>query len=135
MMRLTRGELLLVLAGLCAFFAVFVGATGGVDTKLAGIAVRSRSWERPATLAAVLGLAGFYSVRHKLRSWAPRAARAVVPALLTWVLFAALWFGTYAAGGADSYGYLSQAELLAHGRLTDTPPRTRSSRSIPPACR
>ena len=31
-------------------------------------------------------------------------------------------FGTYAAGGADSFGYISQAELLAHGRLTDTMP-------------
>jgi hypothetical protein len=27
-------------------------------------------------------------------------------------------FGTFAAGGADSYGYLSQARLLAAGRLT-----------------
>ena len=29
----------------------------------------------------------------------------------------------YAAGGADSFGYLSQAQLFAHGRLTDTMPR------------
>jgi Dolichyl-phosphate-mannose-protein mannosyltransferase len=31
-------------------------------------------------------------------------------------------FSTNAAGGADSYGYVSQAELLAHGRLTDRIP-------------
>jgi hypothetical protein len=123
MTRLARGELLLVLAAICAGFAVFVAATGGVDTRLAGIAIRSRSWERPAAIAAVLGMAGLYSARDALRSWAPGAARLTVPALLTWVLFAAFWFGTYAAGGADSYGYLSQARLLAHGRLTDTMPR------------
>ncbi len=38
-------------------------------------------------------------------------------------MFAALCFGTYAAGGADSFGYLSQAELFAQGRLTGTMPR------------
>jgi hypothetical protein len=123
MTRLNRGELLLVLAAVSAVFAVFVGATGGVDTRLAGIAIRSRSWERPATVAALLGIAGFYFSRHRLRSWAPAAARAIVPALVLWALFVALWFGTYAAGGADSFGYLSQAQLFAHGRLTDTMPR------------
>jgi hypothetical protein len=123
MMRLTRGELLLVLAGICAAFAAFVGATGGIDTRIAGVAVRSRSWERPATIAVLLGLAGLYSIRQTVRSWAPAAARLGVPLLLGWVFFAALWFGTYAAGGADSYGYLSQARLFAHGRLTDTMPR------------
>ena len=45
------------------------------------------------------------------------------PALVIWAFAAALWFGTYAAGGADSFGYLSQARLFAHGRLTDTMPR------------
>jgi hypothetical protein len=123
MTRLTRGALLLGLALLCAAFAAFVSATGGVDTRIAGVAVRSRSWERPATLAVLLGLAGLYSIRDTLRTWAPSAARLVVPLLLGWVLFAALWFGTYAAGGADSYGYLSQARLFAHGRLTDSMPR------------
>ena len=123
MARLRRGELLLALAAVCAAFAVFVGATGGVDTRIAGIAVRSRSWERPATIAALLGLAGLYSLRQTLASWAPAAARLVVPLLLAWVLLVSLWFGTYAAGGADSYGYLSQARLFAHGRLTDTMPR------------
>ena len=43
--------------------------------------------------------------------------------LVAWALFAALCFGTYAAGGADSFGYLSQAQLFAQGRLTDTMPR------------
>ena len=42
---------------------------------------------------------------------------------VAWALFAALCFGTYAAGGADSFGYLRRRELFAQGRLTDTMPR------------
>jgi hypothetical protein len=38
----------------------------------------------------------------------------------------ALTAGTFAAGGADSYGYVSQAELFVEGRLTDTLPRSRA---------
>jgi hypothetical protein len=118
-----RGALLLLLAGVVAAFAAFVAATGGIDTRIAGIAVRSRSWERPATVALILALAGLYAVRTTLRHWRAPASRAVVPALVLWALFAGLCFGTYAAGGADSFGYLSQAQLFARGRLTDTMPR------------
>ena len=51
------------------------------------------------------------------------ALTAIAPALLiAWTLAVSWWFGTHAAGGADSYGYVSQAELLARGRLTDTMP-------------
>ena len=123
MRRRPRGALLFLLAGVLAVFAAFVAATGGIDTRIAGIAVRSRSWERPATVAFVLALAGLYAVRQTLRSWGPLASRAVVPVLVAWALFAALCFGTYAAGGADSFGYLSQAKLFAQGRLTGTMPR------------
>ncbi len=56
-------------------------------------------------------------------SWGPLASRSVAPVLVAWAMFAALRFGTYAAGGADSFGYLSQAELFAQGRLTGTMPR------------
>ena len=123
MTRRPRGALLLLLAGIVSAFAAFVAATGGIDTRIAGIAVRSRSWERPATVALVLALAGLYAVRHTLRQWGSLASRAVVPVLVGWALFAGLCFGTYAAGGADSFGYLSQAQLFARGRLTDTMPR------------
>ena len=118
-----RGSMLLLLAGVVAAFAAFVAVTGGIDSRIAGIAVRSRSWERPATVALVLAVAGLYGVRQTLRSWLPLVSRSVVPLLVAWALFAALWFGTYAAGGADSFGYLSQARLFAQGRLTDTMPR------------
>jgi 4-amino-4-deoxy-L-arabinose transferase-like glycosyltransferase len=47
----------------------------------------------------------------------------VLPVLIVlWGGMSALVFGTYAAGGADSFGYISQAELMAHGRLTERMP-------------
>ena len=117
-----RAATLLLLGLIAALFAVFVGLTGGIDTRIAGVAVRSRSWERPATVAIALLGAGLFFVRHLFAGVPARVFR-VLPALtLLWGAVAAFAFGTYAAGGADSFGYISQAELLAHGRLTDTMP-------------
>jgi 4-amino-4-deoxy-L-arabinose transferase-like glycosyltransferase len=42
-----------------------------------------------------------------------------------WTLSVGIGFGTFASGGADSYGYVGQARLLAHGKLTDTIPVSR----------
>ena len=42
-----------------------------------------------------------------------------------WTLSVGIGFGTFAIGGADSYGYVGQARLLAHGKLTDTIPVSR----------
>ena len=51
------------------------------------------------------------------------AAHRVITALaVAWTLAAGVLFGTFAAGGGDSYGYVSQALLFAEGRLTDTVP-------------
>lgn len=117
-----RGATLLLLGLIAALFAVFVAMTGGIDTRIAGIAVRSRSWERPATIALALTAAGLFFVRQAI-PWLPaRLFRALPAIVVLWGATASLVFGTYAAGGADSFGYISQAELLAHGRLTDAVP-------------
>ena len=117
-----RGTALLTLGLLAALFAVFVAITGGIDTRIGGLAVRSRSWERPATIAAVLIGAGLF-LRRELFAGVPARLFKALPALtVIWTAAAAFAFGTYAAGGADSFGYISQAELLAHGRLTETMP-------------
>jgi cell division protein FtsW (lipid II flippase) len=117
-----RAATLLLLGLIAALFAVFVGLTGGIDTRIAGVAVRSRSWERPATVAIALLAAGLFFVRHLFAGVPARLFRVLPALILLWGAVAALAFGTYAAGGADSFGYISQAELLAHGRLTDTMP-------------
>lgn len=117
-----RGATLLLLGLVAALFAVFVAMTGGIDTRIAGIAVRSRSWERPATIALALIAAGLFFVRQGI-AWLPGRLFGVLPAIVVlWGAAASLVFGTYAAGGADSFGYISQAELLAHGRLTEAMP-------------
>jgi hypothetical protein len=117
-----RATAFLVLGFMAALFAVFVALTGGIDTRIAGVAVRSRSWERPATVALVLLGLGIFFVRHLFAGVASRLFRALPVLIILWGTAAAFAFGTYAAGGADSFGYISQAELLAHGRLTDTMP-------------
>jgi len=117
-----RASAFLLLAFMTALFAVFVALTGGIDTRIAGVAVRSRSWERPAAVALVLLGLGLFFVRHLFVAVAARLFRALPALIILWGTVAAFAFGTYAAGGADSFGYISQAELLAHGRLTDTMP-------------
>ena len=52
-----------------------------------------------------------------------RAAPVIALAAACAAATVSMAFGTYAVGGADSYGYVSQAELLARGRLTEPPPR------------
>jgi len=132
-MTRSRGLLLLTLAAITAAFAAFVALTGGIDTRIFSIPVRSRSWERPATIAALFALMGLFAFRREVVSAAAvlkapvlagaRRVACVVPGLaVCWAGVAALAFGTFAAGGADSYGYISQAELLAHGRLVDVIP-------------
>lgn len=133
MTRPRAGSALLVLTAICAVFAVFVALTGGIDVRIAGVPVRSRSWERPAALAAILGVVCL--IRYRQPIW--RLARRMWPmgrflAVRLWEaapVFAAVWafgagifFGAFAVGGADSSGYVSQAKSLAHGRLTDPLP-------------
>jgi hypothetical protein len=117
-----RAAVLLTLGLLVALFALFVALTGGIDTRIGGIAVRSRSWERPATIAGALIVAGLFVLRQSLAGIPARVFAGLPVLAVLWTAAAAFGFGTYAAGGADSFGYISQAELLAHGRLTETMP-------------
>jgi hypothetical protein len=112
----------------CAALAVVVVIQGGLETTIAGVRVRSRSWERPAAAALVFAVAWLVTVRHRAARVYDRAtaafpghrapsAIAIVAAL--WAGYASVAFGTFAAGGADSYGYVSQAELFARGKMTE----------------
>ena len=136
-MRMSRGTALLLAAGVAGAFACFIALTGGIDTRVAGIPLRSRSWERPAVLATLLLVAGLFSRRRVLWALATRTAHLAAVAarrLAGGVALAAacgagviaLATGTFVAGGADSYGYVSQAELFVQGRVTDSLPRSRA---------
>ena len=114
-----------------AAYALLVAATGGFDARVAGIRVRSRDWARPAMVAAAGAAWIVYRARRPLGVRSAEAwrhadtittSRVLVGAAAAWTLVAALAFGTFAIGGADSYGYAGQARLLRHGSLTDTIP-------------
>lgn len=81
--------------------------------------------------AALLALIALVRARHRVAarlssSWAvldaTRAARTIALAAVVWTAVAAVRYGTFVAGGSDSYGYVSQAFLLADGRVVDTVP-------------
>jgi hypothetical protein len=124
-----RWALVAILAA--AAYALAVAWTGGFDLRLAGIRVRSHDWVRPAcvAVAGALWLAAAWRRRLSIlstRAWnvvaRGHAGRVLAGAAAVWTIAAALLFGTFAVGGADSYGYAGQARLMLRGRLTDTIP-------------
>jgi hypothetical protein len=128
-MRTSSARVLLLLAAACGLVAAFIAVTGGVETRVAGIPLRARSWERPAVLAAGAALAALVLLRSRLAAaWPAPAAigrggqRLLVALAAVFAAIVSLGFGTYAAGGSDSFGYVSQARLLAAGQLVDMHP-------------
>jgi hypothetical protein len=126
---------LLAVTAAAAIFAAAVWWTGGFSVRIAGIRVRSHSWVRPAIIALVgvallVGLARRRVITALVHAWNAvetlRFSRALAAAAMAWALTAGIVFGTFASGGADSYGYVGQARLLAQGRLTDTIPLRRA---------
>jgi hypothetical protein len=126
--RLARVSL--VLAGLVLGWSALLIVTGGFAVTLLGVTLRSHNPARPA-LAGLLALAVFTCAAGPRRVWisirsfartldAWLAARTLPNRFLAGVLAVAvcgwgLYRGSGVAGGADSYGYLSQAELWLRG--------------------
>jgi hypothetical protein len=113
-----------------AVYALGVAVTGGFDMRVSGVRIRSRSWERPAALAALGAVLLLWQSRRQVggageRIWAEvetKGGRVLAIGAAAWAVVAAVSFGAFAVGGSDSYGYVSQARLMAHGRLTDVVP-------------
>jgi hypothetical protein len=122
---------LLAAIAIGAVYAITVAFTGGFDLRIAGVRLRSHSWVRPAMLALAGAILLIAVARARIGAMSAETWRAVasptvtpwlvIPALL-WTLAAGVGFSTFAIGGADSYGYVGQAKLLAQGHLTDTVP-------------
>ena len=122
---------LLAATALAAAYAAAIAATGGFTLRIGAIRLRSHSWVRPALAAAAGAAILLYFARARVAA-AVASALAItrdsrfpivlVSAAIVWSLAAGIVFGTFANGGADSYGYVGQARLLAQGRLTDTIP-------------
>lgn len=126
-------NLLLVTAILLFAWGVAVATTGGIDARIAGVAIRSRDPFR----ALVLSLALFTFVAAAYRAWftdlldritAEAHRYALALALTAGVALAAhgIVFGAFSVGGADSYGYANQAYDWVSGRLPRPIPLTLS---------
>ena len=109
-----------LLAGLCA---LVIAVTGGAVWWVWGTRIALTNAERPAILAAVLFM---LSVGRKgLRDLVADPTALLGPAtparlaglLVTVVLLSGLVSGSRVVGGADSYGYLSEADLWNRGQL------------------
>jgi hypothetical protein len=115
---------MLTLATLLLAWGVIVTLTGGVDARVAGVAIRSRDPFR--ALVASLALFLVFALRYRaefterldrlgavLRRYATALALAAAAALA----LHGIVFGGFGVGGSDAYGYVNQAYDWAEGRL------------------
>lgn len=97
---------------------------GGFSLHVAGLRVSSHSAARPLAIlllaAAVLWLRFDHgAIRADLSgldAMLERSARGLAATASVATLVVGLWWGTWAAGGSDSYCYIGQAEEFAAGR-------------------
>jgi hypothetical protein len=122
---------LLAGAAVLGLYAVVTRWTGGFEFSPLGLEVSSHAWIRPAGAGAVLALlflalSPARGATAAAAAWRlldrPPAARLLALLACAWILVAGIRYGTFAVGGSDSYGYVSQAALFADGRLTDRVP-------------
>ena len=128
--RTVLNRLLLILIVTSAAWALILALTGGFDLRPYGIPFRSRGPDRLVYAGILLTAAYAYWYREHARrdftrivAWtrplagieAHARTTAILIALVTGVL--GVTHGVLVAGGADSYGYVSQADLWLTGSL------------------
>jgi hypothetical protein len=110
------------LATIAALLAVWAFVTGGFRVNVFGIPLSARGGHRAALFAVVLGVIGFVLLDRERRMMA--RCQPVLPAIplaaAAAVLSLGIAFGARAAGGSDTYGYVSQARLWLAGNLRVT---------------
>ncbi len=102
--------------------AAWITVIGGIQLRFAGVVLRSRDALRPLLVALLL--LGVYAtscrdafssdIARIARAWS-RVAVAIAVACAIAVTATAWRWGTHAAGGADSFAYISQAYGWLHG--------------------
>lgn len=104
---------------------VIVAVTGGFVLEAGPFRLSVRGWRRPLLLTGAAWAMAAWGGRKVLASTAACIGtwlemRALAGAVLLSVAAAAvgIGFGTWAASAADASGYVSQAALIASGRLT-----------------
>jgi hypothetical protein len=123
-----RIEVASLLVAVCGFaWAILLITVGGVDVEILGQRVRSHDPFRPLFLGAI-GLAIFMRCGGPTayRRWFDLASRLnerrVVAAFAVMTLGLGVAYATTVAGGADPYGYVSQADLWLRGSLKVSQP-------------
>src|SRR5579862_6308343 len=127
--RLRRGAL--VVCAIAVFWAIGVRLTGGFLIDTGPVYLSSRNPRMSSIIAIVSGAIAWALALSGQRtrglaedierltrySFPPRLAGVSAGFLAVSITILALARGAFVAGGSDSYGYVSQADLLAHGAL------------------
>jgi hypothetical protein len=115
---------LLPAATLAFAWAAVAAGTGGLNVHIAGIAIHARSASRPLligfvllALHAALNRDAFVRLSELIAVFLERAALPIAVATSIAVSGLALQFNSFTAGGADPYGYVSEANGWATGEL------------------
>jgi hypothetical protein len=123
--RLGAARALLLFAAVAAALSVWAFFTGGFRVRFLGVPLSVRGADRAAFVALACAIIGTFlhdGLQQRLWKAAGVANRVpILPAIAAlaaaFVLVAGMTFGTRATGGADVYGYVSQAELWRKGDL------------------
>jgi hypothetical protein len=113
----------LLLAGLALLWSLAVSLTGGFVLQILDAPISSRDAARP--LLAALVFVAFYVARYR-QHWRsdigalayvrwPQTIAGICTAL---ALIVGIHWGTFMGTGPDASGYVSEADLFAHGKLT-----------------
>jgi hypothetical protein len=123
-----RDRLLTALVSLALLIAAATIATGGFTIDLPAGRISSHNLLRPAAVLLGALAIGLWTPAHRRRQFRAvigrlqRRASAVAAALAFLTFLLGVRFGTYAATGADYYGYVSQAGLWRTGELRQVQP-------------
>jgi hypothetical protein len=126
--RLTVRRAALAATILGAIWTAVLLLSGGFDVAISGVTVSSHAPLRPFLLgtlafAVFVWSTGLEATADQLRRLAAQIdPRILAAALAIWTGGTALACGTTAGFGADSYGYVSQAELWLEGGLRQPQP-------------
>src|SRR5882672_9295418 len=140
MLRLRTLQISLVVVALvAASVAVWDLVIGGFYYRVLGLRVSSWEAYKPFRISMLAAVAAI-----QVRDWRSAPADASWNAIVGWARWigiaaamasavTAIYYGIFAAGGADAYGYVSQAALWAGGHLSAPDPLASVASLVGPA--